>query len=161
MRVFLLLFLIVPIVEMLVLFEVSDHIGAFVTVGLVILTAVAGVQILKQQGVATLTRANQRLNAGELPAEEILEGMLLAVGGVLLLVPGFVTDTLGLLCLIPQTRRLAVRRLFASRHFQFRSMHSQHGPRPPGSDAHESGNIYEGEYDRERPSHRKLDRDED
>lgn len=161
MRGFFLLFLVVPIVEMLILFEVSDHIGAFVTVGLVLLTAVVGVQILKLQGVSTLTRANERLRSGQLPAEEMLEGMFLAVGGALLLTPGFVTDTFGFLCLIPQTRRLMVRKLLSSGRFRVYGVNSHHEPGPPpGSGGPDGGNVYEGEYDRERPSGRRLDRDE-
>jgi len=93
-RFFFLIFIIVPLVEMLLLFEVAERIGAWSTLGLVVLTAVIGIQILKQQGLATLTRANQRIGSGELPAQEMLEGLFLAVGGAFLLTPGFITDTL-------------------------------------------------------------------
>lgn len=104
MPVFLFLFIVMPIVEMAVLIKVGTMIGVLNTIGLVLLTAVIGAALLKQQGLATLTRANQRLNSGELPAREVAEGLILAVGGALLLTPGFVTDTIGFLCLIPGTR---------------------------------------------------------
>lgn len=104
MPVFVFLFVVMPILEMVVLIKVGTVIGALSTVGLVLLTAVIGAALLKQQGLATLTRANQRLNSGELPAQEVAEGLILAVGGALLLTPGFITDTIGFLCLIPGTR---------------------------------------------------------
>lgn len=104
MGVFLLLFIILPIAEMAILIKVGTVIGALNTIGLVLLTAVIGAALLKQQGLATLLRANQRINSGELPAREVAEGLILAVGGALLLTPGFVTDTVGFLCLIPGSR---------------------------------------------------------
>ena len=112
MRFLFLFFIAVPLVEMLLLFEVSDQIGGLSTLGLVVATAVIGVQVLKQQGIATLTRANARLSSGELPAQEIIEGMLLAAAGALLLTPGFITDTLGFVFLAgPLRRRIAARLL--------------------------------------------------
>ncbi|SFR77503.1 UPF0716 protein FxsA [Marinobacter daqiaonensis] len=108
MRVFVVLFIVMPIVEMAVLIKVGTMIGVLPTIGLVVLTAVIGAALLKQQGLATLTRANQRLNSGELPAQEVAEGLVLAVGGALLLTPGFVTDTIGFLCLIPGSRHWLV-----------------------------------------------------
>ena len=114
MRFLFLFFIAVPLVEMLLLFEVSDQIGGLSTLGLVVATAVIGVQVLKQQGIATLTRANARLSSGELPAQEIIEGMLLAAAGALLLTPGFVTDTLGFVFLAGPLRRLIAARLLRS-----------------------------------------------
>ena len=101
MRFIFALFIAVPIVEMLVLIEVGQQIGALWTIALVLLTAFIGINLLRHQGLATLSRANWRIKSGELPAQEILEGILLAVGGALLLTPGFVTDTIGFLLLIP------------------------------------------------------------
>lgn len=114
MRWLLMFFILVPLAEMLLLFEVADHIGGLWTVGLVVLTAVIGVQILKRQGIATLLRANQRLNRGQLPGQEMVEGFFLAFAGALLLTPGFITDTLGFICLTPPLRRAMVRRLLDS-----------------------------------------------
>lgn len=103
-----LLFILVPITEMWILIEVGGRIGALNTIGLVLLTAVIGASMLRQQGLQTLSRAQQRMNSGELPAQEMLEGLALAFGGALLLTPGFVTDTIGFLCLIPPTRAAIV-----------------------------------------------------
>ncbi|MDB2553505.1 FxsA family protein [Gammaproteobacteria bacterium] len=114
MRFLFLFFIAIPLVEMLLLFEVSDRIGGLSTLGLVVATAVIGVQVLKQQGIATLTRANARLSSGELPATEIVEGMLLAAAGALLLTPGFITDTLGFVLLTGPLRRLIAARLVRS-----------------------------------------------
>ena len=82
-------FIIVPLLEMLLLFEVADRIGSIQTLLMVVLTAVIGVQVLKQQGFSTLLRANDRIRQGQLPAQEIIEGMLLAAAGAMLLTPDF------------------------------------------------------------------------
>ncbi len=108
MPFFLILFIILPIAEMWVLIKVGSAIGALNTVGLVLLTAIIGLALLRQQGLETLLKANQRMEQGELPAEEIIGGMLLAMGGVMLLVPGFITDAMGLVCLLPFTRKRIV-----------------------------------------------------
>lgn len=122
MRLLFLLFLLVPVVEMYVLIRVGGWIGAWPTIGLVVLTAAIGVSLLRQQGLSTLSRGLRRMDAGELPAQEMLEGLFLAVGGALLLTPGFVTDAGGFACLLPPTRRALVRLLLA------RGMVSVRGP---------------------------------
>lgn len=114
MRYALLLFILMPIIEIAVLLRVGSAIGWLSTLGVVILTAIIGTVMLRQQGLATLTRAQQRLGAGEMPAEQMLEGVALMIGGVLLLTPGFVTDAFGFMCLIPPTR-LAILRFVKSR----------------------------------------------
>lgn len=108
------LFITIPIVEMYVLIEVGSALGALPTIALVFLTAILGLALLRQQGAATLLRAVRRMDQGGLPAQEMLEGIVLAVGGALLLTPGFVTDALGFACLFPPTRRLFLRQLLRS-----------------------------------------------
>ena len=106
----LLIFFVTPIVEMYLLIEVGGYIGALPTIGLVMITAVIGVALLRIQGLATLTRGIGRLQGGELPAREMVEGLLLAVAGALLLTPGFVTDAIGFVLLTPFLRsRIAER----------------------------------------------------
>lgn len=106
MRAFFLLFITVPIIEMWLLIEVGSVIGALSTILLVFLTAAIGLILLRQQGLSTLLRVNQRIEQGQLPASEIIEGVLLAVGGALLLTPGFLTDAIGFACLLPPSRKL-------------------------------------------------------
>ena len=101
----LLLFMLIPIVEMWILIEVGGWIGALPTIGLVVLTATIGLSLLKQQGLSTLLRARRKMDEGAIPASELVSGVMIAVGGALLLTPGFVTDALGFAILIPQTRQ--------------------------------------------------------
>ncbi len=111
MRFLFVLFVVLPVLEMWLLIEVGGLIGSLPTIGMVVFTAVVGAALLKQQGIETLTRAQQRLSSGQVPATEILEGLLLAVGGALLLTPGFITDTLGFVCLIGPLRQWLVGQL--------------------------------------------------
>ena len=104
MQILFILFIIVPIVEMLILIEVGSFIGAFYTVLLVLLTAIIGINLLKRQGLSTFMRANQKMHSGQMPLSEIGEGMMLAIAGALLLTPGFVTDTIGFILLTPGFR---------------------------------------------------------
>jgi UPF0716 protein FxsA len=101
----LLLFLLVPLVEIYVMIKVGGIIGALPTVLLVVLTAVAGATLARIQGLATLQRLQATLARGEAPAIEMFEGVLLLIGALLLLTPGFITDLLGFACLVPFTRR--------------------------------------------------------
>ena len=108
--VFFLLFLLVPLVEIYFLIKVGGWIGALPTVALVVLTAVLGAALARQQGLATLQRLQQTIGRGEPPALEMIEGVLLLVGALLLLTPGFFTDLAGFACLFPFSRRwLALR----------------------------------------------------
>ena len=105
MRIALILFIIVPLFEMIVLIEVGSIIGAIPTVFLVVLTATVGIWLLKLEGMQTWARVQQKLAQGAIPETELLEGVMLIVGGALLLTPGFVTDTVGFICLLPGLRR--------------------------------------------------------
>jgi UPF0716 protein FxsA len=108
LRILLALLLIVPVVEIYLFIKVGGLIGVLPTLLLVLFSAVMGVVLLRQQGFATLMRLQASLARGEIPAIEMLEGALLLIGGVLLLTPGFFTDVLGFLCLIPALRRRVV-----------------------------------------------------
>ncbi len=104
-RILLLLFISIPVLEIYLLIKVGDSIGAFPTVVLVVLTAVVGVWLLRLQGFATLARVQQSMARGEMPATTIFEGLLLFIAGALLLTPGFFTDAIGFILLIPFTRQ--------------------------------------------------------
>jgi UPF0716 protein FxsA len=103
-RYLFILFLTVPLIEIYFLIQVGEVIGAWPTVLLVVFTAILGVWLLRWQGLTTLTRVQTSLARGELPAQTMLEGMLLLVAGALLLTPGFVTDAFGFLILVPPLR---------------------------------------------------------
>jgi UPF0716 protein FxsA len=124
-------FLLVPIVEIYLLIQVGNVIGAGWTVLLVVMTAVIGVWLLRIQGLSTLMRAQRRLQDNELPAAEILEGVALVVAGAFLLTPGFATDTLGFLLLFPPTRIWLVSGV-ASRMVVSATMQGQSRPRQDG-----------------------------
>ena len=119
------LFIVVPLIELYLIIEVGSHIGALWTVLIVIMTAVIGVQLLRLQGFNTLRRAQQNMAQGSLPAMEMMEGIVLAVGGALLITPGFITDALGFLCLIPATRRAMIRYFISKSSAQMHGFHGQ------------------------------------
>lgn len=114
MRFPLLLFIAIPFAEIMLLLKVSQYIGALTTVALVLLTAFIGVSLLKKQGLSTLSRFQQRLQSGQIPAQEMVEGMVIAFSGALLLTPGFITDTIGFTCLLPPVRTLIAKRILKS-----------------------------------------------
>lgn len=99
------IFVVVTLAEIYVLVSVGDAIGAWSTILLVIITALIGSTLLKQQGWSIMAKAQQNIAEGRTPALEMLEGVVILVSGVLLLTPGFITDGLGLLGLMPWSRR--------------------------------------------------------
>jgi len=109
----LIIFIIIPLIELAVILKVNSFIGIGWTLGLIIITAFVGVKLLRQQGISTLLRANQKMQQGQMPALELAEGFLLALAGALLLTPGFVTDAVGFLLLVPATRKGLVHKVIA------------------------------------------------
>ncbi|MBI9084099.1 MAG: FxsA family protein [Desulfobacterales bacterium] len=102
----LLAFTLVPAAEIYLLLKVGGAIGPFNTVVVVILTAVAGAHLARTQGIQAMMAVRTRMDAGEMPAEEMLDALIVFLAGVVLLTPGFLTDTAGLLLLFPATRRI-------------------------------------------------------
>ncbi|MEF3075101.1 MULTISPECIES: FxsA family protein [unclassified Methylobacter] len=144
MKVFqiaLLFLVVVPFVEIYLLLQVGGIIGAVPTIFLVVLTAVLGAWLLKQQGLATLQRFQASLAQGTLPAYEMVEGPILLVGGALLLTPGFITDIMGFACLIPQLRRKIAQYVIENHLIQ------AGGPFQPARPAEKD--ALEGEYHKE------------
>ncbi|WP_343561252.1 FxsA family protein [Kiloniella sp. b19] len=104
--ILLLLFIGVPLIEIMIFIEVGEIIGGWNTLAFVILTAVIGTIMIRSQGLMTLARIQTELDAGQLPAREIFNGLCILVAGVLMLTPGFMTDTIGFLLLLPPFRSL-------------------------------------------------------
>lgn len=104
--ILLLVILGLPTLELYLLIEIGSEIGAFSAILLVVSTAVIGGLLVQRQGVNTLRRVRRSMDRGESPALEMLDGAVLLVGGLLLLIPGFLTDALGFICLVPPLRRL-------------------------------------------------------
>ena len=144
-----LVFFSIPIVEMYLLIEVAERIEALPTIVLVMLTAVLGVSLIRQQGLSTLTKGIRRLNQAEIPAVEIIEGVLLAVAGAFLITPGFLTDFIGFLIIIPMIRRITALMLLKRMAIRanFRTNGSDFGG---GSNKTRdtSGSVIEGEYEK-------------
>jgi UPF0716 protein FxsA len=105
LTVLFLLFILVPLVEIYFLIKVGSVIGAIPTIALVVFTALLGAMLLRFQGWTTLQRTRMSMAQGQVPAMEMLEGVLLLFSGALLLTPGFFTDAVGFLFLVPALRR--------------------------------------------------------
>jgi len=137
------LFVGIPLFELYWLIEVGSEIGAFSTIALTILTAIIGGYLVRQQGMSTAIKINQSRARGEVPALEMISGLVIFVCGLFLLLPGFFTDTLGFLLLIPLLRETFI--VFLLKRFQVIQMQ-----RPIHPTKHvEEPLIIEGEYHRD------------
>ena len=140
----LLLFLLTPAVELALLIQVDRLIGFGPTIGLIIATGIAGSYLARREGLNTWERLNERLQSGDLPGKELVDGVIILVAGALLVTPGVFTDVVGFIGLIPPTRALvrkALMRRFQSK-MQRGSMQVQFGifggsaPGPNGGGPH-------------------------
>jgi len=140
--ILLLLFIGLPLVEIYVLIQVGQVIGALWTIVLLIAIAALGSALLRLEGLATLAKVQAAMARGELPAEAILEGLVLLLAGVLMVTPGFVTDIAGFLCLLPPLRKILARGLGARL-----MMRVQRGAgRGPNGPRAQSPQVLEGDY---------------
>lgn len=178
MRWLFLLFCTLPVIELIILLKIGNWLGVWPTVGLILGTAFIGVNLLRQQGLKTFTKANQRLAQGEMPASEMVEGIVLAIGGALLLTPGLVTDVIGFSCLLPGTRHMyiaygmsrmkvmAARAVYVNTASSFQQSGFEQPSNPKGADfgrartdasdadsqknQPQTPNVIEGEYERKK-----------
>ena len=107
----LLLFIAVPAVELILLIEIGQRVGTLATIGLIMGTGIVGALLARQQGISTFARFRKDLDDGRLPAEPIVDGVLILVAAAVLITPGVLTDLVGFLCLVPACRRLIKRSL--------------------------------------------------
>ena len=154
-RILLAIFIIVPIIEIFLFMRIGEIIGIWPTLGMIVLTAFIGITMLKWQGLSTLQRAQNNLQENKIPATELVEGIILLLCGALLLTPGFFTDTLGFLMLVPPIRQGVAKALvekgklqilngqnFKSSGFSGFSTHSDFDSNNNGQD----GDIIDGEF---------------
>ena len=120
------LFLVVPLVELAIVVQVADRFGLGTTIIWLILISVFGAWMVKHQGLAVLRRMQGQVESGNVPGREIVDGVLLLVAGAFLLTPGFLTDALGILLLLPPTRALL--RNLLIRRFRNRVVVGRYGP---------------------------------
>ncbi|HXV05831.1 MAG TPA: FxsA family protein [Solirubrobacterales bacterium] len=125
------LFIVVPIVEIYFIVKVGELIGVWPTIALLIADAVLGSLLLRHQGRGAWRRFNAALAGRRFPGREVADGALILIGGTLLLTPGFVTDVFGAILLVPPTRAIVRRllRAYAARRFTIVTI----GDRPPGT----------------------------
>lgn len=159
--ILLLLFIFVPIIEIGLFIQVGGFLGLWPTIALVLITAFVGASLVRSQGLQTLMSVQNRLQQGELPAQQIFEGVMLAVAGVLLLTPGFMTDALGMLVLLPAPRAMIAKYLMSKMVVKSMGSHGFHGSfqsdqfgqspfeqDPFHRDDSQQGSTFEGEFER-------------
>ncbi len=148
-----LLFAVMPMIEIMILLQVAENIGGWFTFSLVLITAFIGAQLVRQQGISTMLTARTKMASGTVPGQELVEGVLLLIAGVLLVTPGFVTDGIGFLFVLPMTRPAIAR--FLMSQFTVKAMHGGfQGDNPFGGNSQAKpqeknrtdGDIIEGEY---------------
>ena len=99
-----LIFTLVPLIELALLIKIGQYIGVGYTIGIVVITGVVGAYLAKLQGLLTLRRIQDDINEGRMPTDKLIDGVLILCSGILLLTPGFLTDLIGLMGLISLTR---------------------------------------------------------
>ena len=99
------LFIFIPIAELYLLIMLGARIGFFPTLGLVVLTGILGASLARQQGISTLVKIQNELSSGKVPTDELIEGAMIVVGGIVLITPGILTDIFGFALMIPKFRK--------------------------------------------------------
>jgi UPF0716 protein FxsA len=160
-RALFILFIVIPIVEIALLLQISDVIGGWSTLALVVITAFIGAKLVKQQGVNALGNVQQQMAQGQMPAQDLFAGLCIIIAGVLLLTPGVMTDALGFLLLTPAVRSRLAKNLMtqaqakmtnSSQSSFYYSSHTQTPPNNPfekvNNDNEQNSNTLDGEFKR-------------
>ena len=148
MRILFLLLFVVPLIELYFLIQLGNVIGALPTVLLTIFTAILGIALMRSQGLATLQNAQIEMATGKSPQSSMLEGVFIFLGGVFLFFPGLISDSIGLLFLVPFVRRFLINQ-------------SMKGMQTQGRFRYQKGDsVYEGEWaEKQQQSPKSLEHD--
>jgi UPF0716 protein FxsA len=142
-----LLFIIIPIIEISLLIQIGEVLGAWPTIAIVIVTAWLGAKNVRQQGLTTMQSVQTKMAQGEMPSAEIVTGLMLMIAGVLLVTPGFVTDIFGLLLLVPQVRKALAGSVQSHLHTKQGAGFGANTHFYSSNFSQEGGNVYENEVD--------------
>ncbi len=99
-------FIVIPLIELVILIKVGSYIGLWPTILIVVLTGIVGASLARYQGFIIINKIRSDVSSGRVPARELIDGLLVLIGGIVLLTPGFITDICGFFLLIPFTRNL-------------------------------------------------------
>ena len=110
------IFIIIPLIELVILIKVGSYIGLWPTILIVVLTGIIGASLARYQGFMIINKIKSEVNSGKVPARELIDGLLILIGGIVLLTPGFLTDICGFFLLIPYTRNFI--KGFVRSHFE-------------------------------------------
>lgn len=141
---FLFLFLIFPLLELYLMIKVGSEIGAIWTIFIIVFTGVLGALLLRQQGFSSMMRVREAMNRGEIPALPLFEGFVILIAAILLIIPGFITDVLGLFFLITPLRQRLISKIITFQKIQPTPTEPEQPPlKKPDK------RIIDGEYTRE------------
>ncbi|MDB2387133.1 FxsA family protein [Shewanella sp.] len=163
------IFVALPAVELWLLIHVGEILGGWTTVGLVMMTSILGASLVRSQGISTVIQVREKLARGETPGQEIVEAMMLAVAGLLLILPGFITDFLGLILLTPITRIPVARYFYKKMQVQVNNS-GGFGASMGGQQPHspfEKGKTFDGDFEHKadpsdkRPESHQVDHSQD
>ncbi|MCK9238731.1 MAG: FxsA family protein [Thiopseudomonas sp.] len=144
MRIFAWMFLLLPLVEIYLLIQVGSEVGALTLVLWIVATGILGGMCIRYAGVATAWAVRERMARGEVPDTEMLTGVLWVIAGVLLIIPGLVTDAVGFIFLLPFTKQGLIKAM----HKNYRPREFTHPPHTPHSERPDRPTVIEGEYQR-------------
>lgn len=131
--------------ELSVMAQVSSQIGSISTILLTIFSAFIGISLVRNQGLQTIMQAKYSLEQGQIPAVQLIEGILLAIAGVTLIMPGFITDTVGILLVTPFIRRFIATQILKSKIVKATKFKSA-----------KNGDIFEGEFEKKDDDQNRL-----
>ena len=151
------LFILAPLIELAVLIKMGYIIGVMPTIALLVLSAITGMILLKQQGLSTLLKARKKLVSGQVPTKEVLESIIIALCGCLMILPGFITDIVGLCGLFPSVRRLLIHRVTQKANMKIhgRTIEGEKAEEAFGHSISKSCNIIEEEVEKDYKSPEK------
>ena len=136
------LFTVIPTVELYLLLEIADRIGGLETIYVVIITGIVGANLAKREGLGVIKKIQEDAINGAAPAERLVEGLMVLVGGILLITPGVMTDILGLSLIVPLTRRLLVGPVQRSLKGRFQFEGVSVGTPRPGPAARDAADVF-------------------
>ena len=120
------IFIILPIIEISIFIQIGSFLGTFNTVLLIFLTAALGIYFVRQQGLSVFQKITYELQNQQIPMQGMFDGLVILIAGILLITPGFLTDVLGFLCLMPMTRYYLLNIIKNILSKRYRNMHNKH-----------------------------------